>query len=502
MALPSLDALLAEGSLAGRAGDFDHAIACFLAALKQNPQHPGVMAYLSKAYGLSFRYPEARRWLQKALRLAPQNERLLAMVAQNHLEWDRPEGALPLLRRAAEYHPRSISAWVQLGKALERANQLAEAQEAATRAAALSSRHPEALWLLGRLAERAGDFATAQALFREALEQNPDPQVAAQIGYSLASACDAAGEFDQAWAAASQAKLLQNAEATRLCEPVEAWHTELERLPALKKILDDESEAVALTRVTILCGYPRSGTTLLGQVLAGHPGVTYADEVLAVARVLRAGENLTDPPRNDWFMCTNRQQRAALRGEYKRCLEAHLERRIDWARPGLIDKNPALTRSLPALFSLLPGMRVLFPLRDPRDVAISCYLRPFPVNPFTAHFNRLETLVGHLRTNYLVWKALCAQPLVSQPGGALRGFPGLTDRETSQAVCKFLELDPGALPADHRGSATRRFIHSPTYAEVLQPLHRRAIGRWQAYAKHLGIHLDPLQQLAREQGYP
>ena len=500
MNLPSQEALLAEGSLAGRAGDFDHAIACFRTVLKQTPQHLGALIYLSKACGLSFRYPEAKQWLQRALRLAPQNERLLQMAAQNYLEWDRPEGALPLLRRAAEHHALSVNAWLQLGRTLERANQVAEAREAAAQAAALSPRHPEVLWLLGRLAQRTGDFSMAQMRLREALKQNPDPQVAAEIGYSLASACDSAGDFNQAWAAASQAKDLQRAEAARFIEAPEAWRAEVERFPDLKQILETERAVAAQIQVTILCGYPRSGTTLLGQILAGHPNVTYGDEVLAVARVLRMGENLTDPARPDWFLNTNPQQRAALRREYQRCLEAQFDRRLDWSRPGLIDKNPAVTRCVPAMLSLFPNLRVLFPVRDPRDVAISCYLRPFPVNAFTAHFNRLDTLVAHLRANYEVWKATCVH--LSLAHLVVRYEDVIASPiQTNRGMCEFLRLDPSALPADHRHSVTRRFIHSPTYAEVLQPLHARAVGRWQAYAAHLRPELDSLHELAREQGY-
>ena len=202
----------------------------------------------------------------------------------------------------------------------------------------------------------------------------------------------------------------------------------------------------------------------------------------------------------DWFLHTHPQQRLALRREYQRCLEAQFDRRLDWSRPGLIDKNPAVTRCLPSMLSLLPGLRALFPLRDPRDVAISCYLRPFPVNAFTAHFNLLETLVTHLRANYEVWKAARAQlPL---PHLEVRYEDVVTSPvETNRRMCEFLGLAPAALPADHRPSAARRFIHSPTYAEVLQPVHHRAVGRWQSYAAHLAPQLDSLHELAREQGY-
>jgi hypothetical protein len=228
--------------------------------------------------------------------------------------------------------------------------------------------------------------------------------------------------------------------------------------------------------------------------------VTYADEVLALARVLRLGENLTEPARADWFLHTQPQQRETLRREYQRCLAAQLGRPIHGSRPAVIDKNPAVTRCLPAMCSLFPNLKVLFPLRDPRDVAISCFLRPFPVNAFTAHFNRLDILVAHLRANYAIWKAICARlPLahLEVRYEDVVAFP----TQTNGMVCEFLGLDPSALPADHRPSATRRFIHSPTYAEVLQPLHSRAVGRWQAYAMHLRPQLEALDELAREQGY-
>lgn len=501
MSLPPQEALLAEGSLAGQVGDFDHAIACFRAALKQTPQHPGIMLYLSKAYGLSFRYREAEQWLQKALRLAPQDERALQLAAQNYQEWDHPDGALPFLRRAVASHAGSVDNWLHLGRALERSSQLVAAGEAALRAAELAPRHSEVLHLQARLAQRAGDFPEAERLLREALEQNPNPETAAELWYACASVCDAAGKFDLAWDAATKAKVLQSKLAESLREPADACRREIERLERpLPRFIAEEHASASGVNLAILCGYPRSGTTLMGQVLAGHPDLTYADEVLALARVLRQGENLTEPARADWFFHTGPQQRDALRREYQRCVEAQLERQVKWQRPVVLDKNPAVTRCVPAMLSLFPNLKVLFPVRDPRDVAISCYLRPFPVNAFTAHFNRLNTLATHLRANYAVWKAMCTRLPLAHLEVRYEDMVA-SPIQTNRMVCEFLCLDPSALPSDHRPSATRRFIHSPTYAEVLQPLHARAVGRWQAYSAHLRPELDSLHELAREQGY-
>jgi Flp pilus assembly protein TadD len=494
---PPLDALLTEGSLAGKAGDFDHAIACFRLALKQAPQHAGVMLYLSKALGLSFHFREAEAWLQKAVRLMPKDERVLQMAAENYLEWDRPMEAIPWLRRPATNHPHSVNAWVRLGRALERANQAASAEEASKQATRLAPRNPEVLWLRGRLAQRAGDAEAAAAAFLEGLAQGHEPAIGAELWYALAATYESMGKFGEAWKAASEAKLLQREEAITLCEAPEAWRREIERIRELGH-LAKERENGAETPVAILCGYPRSGTTLLGQIIAGHPQVTYADEVLAFARILRLGENLGEPAREDWFLHTNAIQKANLRGEYVRCLEAQLK--FKWGRSCLVDKNPAVTRFLSAFWSVMPGTKVIFPLRDPRDVAISCYLRPFPVNAFTAHFNRLETLVAHLQANYAVWQATCAALPI--PHLEVRYEQVVrSPEETGRAVCEFLGIEASALPADHRELAGRSFINSPTYAEVLQPLHQRAVGRWRAYEEQFGSSLPVLNQLAREQGY-
>jgi tetratricopeptide (TPR) repeat protein len=500
MSRPSLDDLLVEGSLAGQAGDFEHAIACFRAALKSAPQHAGIMLYLSKAYGLSFRYPEAEQWLHRAIRLAPQNERILQLAARNYQEWDRPEGALPLLRQAAIVSASSPETWLELGRALERQNQLSLARESLDRAAGLAPRHPGVLLLQARMAQRSGDLSAAEAFLGKALEQQPGPELAADVFYSCASVYDAAGKFEQAWQSALRAKSLQASLAKSLCEPSQLWREHLADLNRTLPLLAGSAKQSVLADLAILCGYPRSGTTLLGQMLAAHPQATYVDEVLALTRVLRLGENLTDPPQPDWFLKPTPSQRESLRREYCRCLEAQLGTRVEWSRPVVIDKNPAVTRSIPAMFSLFPSLKVLFPIRDPRDVAISCFLRPFPVNRFTAHFNRLDALVEHLRANHEFWKAIRVglplrflevryEEVVAAPG------------EISRRTCEFLGLPPQSLPADHTATAALRFIHSPTYAEVLKPVHDRAVGRWRPYVDWLQPSLNDLEQLAAEQGY-
>jgi tetratricopeptide (TPR) repeat protein len=499
MSQHSLDALLAEATLAGQAGDFDHAIACFQAALKKAPRHPGIMLYLSKAYGLSFRYPEAERWLQAALNIAPLDERLLTLAAQNYQEWDRPDGALPLLQRAATRQGGAQS-WLLLGRALERANQLPAAREAAARAAGTAPRDPRVLHLRGRLAQRSGDLAEAERLFEAALAQKPASDDLAELWYARAALYDATGRFDEAWDAATQAKTPQRQWVDRLREPAETWHREVRRIEHERAAWTHENSPEKASGLVILCGYPRSGTTLLGQLLAGHPQVTYADEVLALARVLRLGENLTEPPNADWFLRANPGQLESLRREYRRSLEAHLGKRLDLSQPAIIDKNPAVTRFVPAMLRLFPALKVLYPLRDPRDLAVSCYLRPFPVNAFTAQFNRLDTLVAHIRANHAVWQTICScLPLVRLEVRYEQLID--TTAPTARAVCEFLGLDAALLPPDHRPSASRHFIHSPTYAEVLQPIHRQAVGRWRTYATHLAPCLDALHELARQQGY-
>jgi hypothetical protein len=148
----------------------------------------------------------------------------------------------------------------------------------------------------------------------------------------------------------------------------------------------------------------------------------------------------------------------------------------------------------------MPETKMIFPLRDPRDIAVSCYLRPFPVNAFTAHFNRVETLVAHLQANHAVYQAISNH--LAMPRFEVRYERVVADPQgTGRAVCEFLGISAQDLAADHRDLAKRSFINSPTYAEVLQPLHARAVGRWRAYAHHLGSSLEPLDQLARAQGY-
>ncbi|MEO6034074.1 MAG: sulfotransferase, partial [Verrucomicrobiota bacterium] len=124
----------------------------------------------------------------------------------------------------------------------------------------------------------------------------------------------------------------------------------------------------------------------------------------------------------------------------------------------------------------------------------------FPVNAFTSHFNRLETLVAHIQANDEVWQA--ARTFLPLQTLEVRYEQMVLAREEAlRAVCKFLEMDTDNTIPDHRDSASRSFINSPTYAEVLEPLHKRAVGRWRAYEEHLADSLPILNELACKQGY-
>ena len=248
----SLDTLLAEGTLAGQAGDFDHAIACFRAALKLAPQHPGIMLYLAKAHGLSFQYKEAEKWTQEALRLAPQNLQVLRLAVGNFQEWDCPERALPLLHRLAGAHPNGAEAWVELGRALERANQTDAARDAIARAARLSPADSRVLRLRARLEERAGNFGEAAGLLAEALNQKPGAEEETGILYAQASVLDAQGEYGRAWDSVVRAKSLQRPLAQTLCESGQAFRDEIGRFQAgLPTLADEESDLATRTQLAV-----------------------------------------------------------------------------------------------------------------------------------------------------------------------------------------------------------------------------------------------------------
>jgi hypothetical protein len=325
--------------------------------------------------------------------------------------------------------------------------------------------------------------------------------------YELGAVLDAQGRYDEAMAAFLEAKSMILPNAVQFIAAQKAVHSRLktvaERLNAetLRRWRAQAAAAGPPTRLALLCGHPRSGTTLLEQVLDSHPDFISAEETTIFLRETYMSLARGSPPETLMLDMLEAASPAALRQArqtYAACMEKFLSQ-----PPGgriLIDKNPSLTGLVPGFVRVFPEAKLLVALRDPRDVCLSCFMQPLPLGQGSAMFLTLENAFQEYASVMGLWKA--AAPCLDGAFIEIRYEDLVADLEgVSRRALEFLGAgwDERVLRFDEHARA--RLVRSPTYAAVAKPITRGAIGRWRNYQKHLEPSLETLAPFVKAFGY-
>jgi hypothetical protein len=244
-----------------------------------------------------------------------------------------------------------------------------------------------------------------------------------------------------------------------------------------------------------LLGFPRSGTTLLEQILISHPQVQSFGEHTALSNTCI-----------DFYMNEDGIDRLAALDE----VGASVRRAAYWREVAqfgtfqegavLLDKLPLNSVFLPAIAKIFPRARILFALRDPRDVVLSCFQQRFGMN--TAMY-QLRSLESAARYYDLVMKlAMAARERGSFELREVRYEDVVADLEgEARATLAFMSLEWDPAVMTYREEARERFIRTPSVAQVVEPLYTRAQGKWRNYETHLAPVRPILDEWAARFGY-
>lgn len=382
--------------------------------------------------------------------------------------------------------PGEPSALIGLATCHERHNRLEEASSTRARIdpVRLAGR-PEVESALNqldaRLAARHGDPARARALLEAVLADPPrDPAMCTHLRFELGKACADMRDHAAAFAAFARG----HAERLAL---VTAAHPDLMREDGLLAALDRPlppfgSKSHAGTDdgrrdPLFVVGFPRSGTTLLEQLLDAHPGLASFDEQPFLQRlVTRLKESPAGYP----------EALAMMSPELRHDLRQRYFADVDRQRPDLgdrrpVDKNPLYLVRLPLVAALFPDAHAVLAIRHPCDVVLSCWMQNFRAPAFAITF---ESLTSTARMYDRVFRAYFAfRDAIGVPTHLLR-YEDLVDDLAGEGrrLFAFLGLDwnDGLLGFTER-ARDRGVISTPSYAQVVQPVNRRAIGRWRAW---------------------
>jgi hypothetical protein len=245
-----------------------------------------------------------------------------------------------------------------------------------------------------------------------------------------------------------------------------------------------------------MLGFPRSGTTLLEQVLDSH------------SAVVTSGERKTLDEGTREFLGTPADVRhlarlggAGLRRNRRVYWECVRQHGFDVAGRVFIDKQPWNTLKLPLIVKLFPAAKIVFSVRDPRDVVLSCFRRRFQMS---APSFQLLTLEGSARL-YDATMRLAELYRAKLPLDVfeVRHEDLVSDFEGQvRTVCDAIGLTWQDSMRDFAARARTRAITTPSSVQVLRGLNREGIGHWRRYRDQMEPILPILRPWVERFGYP
>jgi Flp pilus assembly protein TadD len=495
-----LAAVKAEARDALERGDVDEALALWSRITGGNAMPGDLLEHavlLQRLYRSGDAAPVWQRLLDHP---AATPEHLLA-AAKVWFQAGRFSGCASFTARALAMDPESGDTAAMHAAALERDGDAEAAARVATAMLERQPRHGRLVRLLARIERRDGRFEAAKERLETRLRRHSSDDDW-RLRYELAAVLDRLGDFSGAM---RELELAKRQLAPEAAKHRPAWRAMTDRQWEVAQALTAErlgrwSPGDEPAKVCLMAGFPRSGTTLLEQVLASHPGCIGTDESGILATQFRDpivfGAASTDGVIAELDGYTG-EDLAAGRAEYFRCTADVLGE-----APGdrwLIEKDPLLTADLAVPLRLFPGARLLMPLRDPRDVAISFFFTIVPGTPNSAASATMEDTCRYFaevmrhwlllreRLEPARWMESRYEDLLADPDGQTRRLAGFLG----------IGRSPGML-AHHRH---RRATGTPTYDDVSKPLYTRSLERWRNYGAWLEPHLHHLQPFLDAFGY-
>ena len=358
-------------------------------------------------------------------------------------------------------------------------------------------------WLAARIALGRGDFATAASRAAQAEAGIARPDQKAEAALLLGEALDGLRRHAEAFAAFSRGKTRLRGFYAERAAGRESETGTLTRLAAWFAAAEPAPWATSPPRGAepgvrghaFLLGFPRSGTTLLEQALAGHPDLVALEEAPTLAEAYDAF--LADAAGLTRLAHLSATEADHWRAVYWRQVAAH---GVEPRARVFLDKAPAGTLYLPLIAKLFPDAKLLFAIRDPRDVVLSCFRTSFQMNALTYAFTDLTEAArcygACMQLADLYRRVL---PISLHEVRYERLVDDFEGELTRIAAVLNLELTPGM--TDVAATASRRIVRTPSASQVRAGLNRRGLGRWRAYADEVAPTLPILQPWSDRFGY-
>ncbi len=488
--------------------DYQRSVRHMEEAAHKEPTNPNIHLFLARLHGLRYDYPAAERCIEKALKISPGNVRTIEEASRVCLAFKNLDMMLVHLEAAVNKKGVSIDSVLSLLDIYFLDNRLDEAGELLAKAEKSDPKDPRVLLAQATLKKERGQVPQAEPLLRDILNDTAaDAVTRTRAAYRLAALLDQQGRYDDAMGALLEGKAIQRPQAVQMApslQNLQLLNRDMVRSltkPVLDRWRSEAAKVQPVRPLALLAGHPRSGTTLLEQVLDAHSGVITMEETdllhdevcQPLIRSFPKGTGILQmldsaPP----------SMLAATRENYFHCAEMYLRQPL--GNRLLVDKNPGINLLVPLLVRFFPESKFLVALRDPRDVVLSCFMQPLQITPASSAYLSLEGTVLQYANIMGFWLEMF--PRLENQFLKVRYEEMVEDLPAvARSTFDFLKIPFEENALKFHEHARKKRVNSPTQADVKKPLYRTAVGRWKNYEKYLEPYLPALDRFLQEFNY-
>ncbi|MFQ5507710.1 MAG: sulfotransferase [Leptospirillia bacterium] len=413
-----------------------------------NPQVPMWMGALMSYWG---RYEEAGKCFDTALRLAPGNPEVIA-------------GKAEMLERSGD----KDGAWNLIEPLIDAGNN-----------------DPNLLQVFGAVAAKVDRADEAIRRIEQVLTTDPDGFVRSRLHFMAGDLYDRGKKYDEAFAHYAEGNRLSAAGMQRFDPAAHArW---IDRLIAAygEGVLDHLPRADHGAELPVfIVGMPRSGTSLVEQIIACHPSVYGAGELELVRKMAHSIPDRVgvSEPFPECVAHMTRQVVDDLAGE-------HLARltKMGGDASRVVDKLPNNYQYLGLIAQLFPKARVIHCVRNPMDTSLSCFMQQFASLAHTCDLTHLGRYYRDYQRLMDHFEAVLDLPILT-----VRYEDVVADQEgMSRRIIDFLGLPWDAACLNFHDS--ERHVITASYDQVQEPIYTRSVERWKHYEAHLGPLIKALE---------
>lgn len=509
--VPSTMQILTKANLLVDQGRTDEAIEYFQKILEERPDDFAVLNNLGALLNQLQRYDEGMALLNQA-------ESQLQIYAAD-LHYNRGRGlqnlnkldeAVTEFEKVLAQSPRYFRAYSSWALLEEQRHNLERAAELARQALAIDAHHPEnipATVILSKAFRRQREHDKALEMLRAVDLTAASPGLRANYYFELGTLLDAQHDYDAAFTAFVEANRASLSSRRKQYEPQK--HRELagrlmdfftpERVRAMGQL--SPAPQPNLAQPIFITGFPRSGTTLVEQILSAHPQLHAGDELHYINELVGgiASNMLTTTQR--YPECLTEAARPEQHDVFERLRGYYLDRaRLQGVLSDDVrrftDKMPLNEWHLGLIHLMFPGVPIIHVVRHPLDSCLSSFFQElshggycsYDLTTVAQHYAQTFRLTEHYRTQLpLKFLRIRYEDLVGDLENHVR-----------------LLLDLVGVPFDERCLAfheSKRVARTASYAQVTQKLYTSSQYRYRRYRKQIEPMIPILEPIIRELGY-